>query len=150
MFQIILPIGVGILALGFGAILGYYARQSIARRQVDNIETTLQRRISQVKKETDEMIVGAQEKASQIIERTKQDVSLQKQELFKTEKLLLKKESVLAEKSSKIEEDEKEFQQRVEKLKQIKAEIELAKEKIISDLERVSILTKDQSKKELL
>jgi ribonucrease Y len=150
MFQIILPIGVGILALGFGAILGYYARQSIARRQVDNIETTLQRRISQVKKETDEMIVGAQEKASQIIERTKQDVSLQKQELFKTEKLLLKKESVLAEKSSKIEEDEKEFQQRVEKLKQIKAEIELAKEKIISDLERVSILTKDQAKKELL
>ena len=78
---------VGVLALSVGSILGYFARQSIARKKADTIEITLQKRIAQVKKEADDILFRAKEKANQFIDRTKRDVVSQKQEIFKTETL---------------------------------------------------------------
>jgi membrane protein DedA with SNARE-associated domain len=60
MYQLLLVI-LGFLGLIVGAVLGYFARQSIARKRVDKIETTLQRRISQVKKEADDILLRATE-----------------------------------------------------------------------------------------
>lgn len=139
-----------VLVLSIGAILGYFARQSIARKKADTIETTLKKRISQVKKESDEIISKAKQKASQIIDKTKKDISSQKQDLFKTEKLLLRKENLLSEKSSSLEEKEKDFQEKVERLKEIKKSLEDIKKRTLSDLEKVSGLNKEQAKKELL
>jgi len=85
----------GSLALVVGAVLGYYARQSIARKRADTIETTLQKRVAEVKKETEEMQIRSQEKASQIIEQAKREINNQKQEIFKTEKLLMKRENMI-------------------------------------------------------
>ncbi|KPJ55049.1 ribonuclease [Parcubacteria bacterium DG_72] len=141
---------VGVFALSFGAILGYFARQSIARKKADTIETTLQKRIAQVKKEADDILFKAKEKANQFIDRTKRDIVAQKQEIFKTEKLLLKKENILTEKSASLEEKEKDLGLKVEKLKEIKANLEELKQKAIDNLEKMSGLSKDQAKKELL
>jgi len=140
----------GVLVLSIGAILGYFARQSIARKKADTIETTLKRKISQVKKESEEILSRAKEKAAQLIDKTKRDIASQKQELFKTEKLLLKKENILTEKNSVLEEKEKDFQEKVKRLKEIKKGLEDLRQKAISDLERISGLSKNQAKKELL
>jgi len=140
----------GVLVLSVGAILGYFARQSIARKKADTIETTLKRRISQVKKESEEILSRAKEKANQFIDKTKKDISSQKQELLKAEKLLLRKENILTEKDSVLEEKEKDFQEKVERLREIKKGLEDLKQKAISDLERVSGLSRDQAKRELL
>ncbi|MDP2909708.1 MAG: ribonuclease Y [bacterium] len=141
---------VGLIALGIGAVLGYYARQSIARKKADKIETTLQKRAAEVKKETEEMLSSASEKSTQLLEQTKKEVALQKQEIFKTEKILLKRETMLAERISNLEDKEKEFNQRVDKLKDIKAGLEEMKQKSISELERISGLSKEQGKREIL
>jgi len=140
----------GVLVLSIGAILGYFARQSIARKKADTIETTLKRKISQVKKESEEILSRAKEKAAQLIDKTKRDIASQKQELFKTEKLLLKKENILTEKNSVLEEKEKDFQEKVKRLREIKKGLEDLRQKAISDLERISGLSKNQAKKELL
>jgi ribonuclease Y len=140
----------GVLALSVGATLGYFARQSIARKKADTIETTLQKRIAQVKKEADDILLKAKERANQFIDKTKRDVAAQRQEIFKTEKLLLKKENILTEKSSSLEEKEKDLNQKVEKLREFKANLEELKEKAIDSLERISGFSKDQAKKELL
>ena len=149
MWQIAIVL-VGVLALSIGAILGYFARQSIARKKADTIEVTLQKRIAQVKKEADDILFKAKEKANQFIDRTKRDIVAQKQEIFKTEKLLLKKENILTEKSSSLEEKEKDLGLKVEKLKEIKANLEELKQKAIDNLEKLSGFSKEQAKKELL
>ncbi|MBU2635093.1 ribonuclease Y [Patescibacteria group bacterium] len=141
---------IGLLALAVGSILGYFARQSIARKRADTIETTLRKKITQVKKDADEITSRAKEKAKQIIEGTKRDVGSQRQEIFKAQKLLLKRENLLTERVSNLERKEKEFRQKVEKLREIKAGLEDLRQQSLKDLERVSNLSKQEAKKELL
>jgi len=141
---------VGVITLGIGSVLGYFARQSIARRKADTIEITLQRKISQVKKDTQDLISKAKEKATQIIEKTKEDTGAQRQEFFKAERLLLRRENVLGEKVSNLEEKEKEFREKVEKLREIKTALEGLKQQTLKSLERVSGLSRKEAKEELL
>jgi ribonuclease Y len=138
------------VALGGGAVLGYFARQSIARRKADTIETTLQKKISQVKKNAEEIILKAEEKAAQVLGKTKKDIETQRRELFEAERLSLKREKILGERSSRLEEKEKEFQEKVDKLKEIKAALEKLKQEALDDLEKISKLPREEAKKELL
>jgi len=128
--NIFVSVLIAVLAIAVGAVLGYFARQSIARKQADNIETTLQKRVSQVKKETDEMLAEAKKKADQLIESTNKETEAQKREIFNTERVLLKRENILGERISNLEEKENEFRQKVEKLKEVKASLETLREEV--------------------
>jgi len=149
MYQFILLLA-GVFALVIGAALGYFARQSIARKKADTIETTLQKKISQVKKDAEEITSRAREKAVQIIEKTKRDVTSQRQELFSAEKLLLKRQNTLEGRILNLEEKERKFCEKVEKLKKIKEALEDLKQGTLKNLERISGLSKEEAKKELL
>ena len=133
-----------------GSVLGYLARQSIARKKRDSIEMVLQRKISQVKKESEEIIIRAEDKAAQLVNRTKKDLESQRRRIFETEDLLFKREKVLGERTSVLEEKEKEFRQKVERLKEIKESLEGLKQEAIQKLEKVSSLSREEAKKELL
>lgn len=143
-------VSVGFLALAIGSVLGYFARQSIARRKADTIEITLRKKISQVKKGAEEITLKAKEKASQIIEEAKRDVQGERREIFKGQKLLMKRENVLAERTSTLEQKESEFREKVDKLKEVKAALEDLKQQALKDLEKIANLSKEQAKKELL
>jgi len=149
MYQFILLLA-GVFALVIGAALGYFARQSIARKKADTIETTLQKKISQVKKDAEEITSRAREKAVQIIEKTKRDVTSQRRELFSAEKLLLKRQNTLEGRILNLEEKERKFCEKVEKLKKIKEALENLKQGTLKNLERISGLSKEEAKKELL
>lgn len=141
---------VGVAALVLGSVLGYFARQSIARRRADTIETTLKKKISQVKKNAEEIISKAEEKASQVLNKAKKDIGGQRREFFEAERLSLRREKILGERSSKLEEKEKEFQQKVEKLKEVKAALEKLRQEALNNLQRISRLPREKAKKELL
>ena len=149
MEQIIL-LFVGVIALLFGSILGYLTRRSIARKQSDTIEVALQKKIAQAKQETEEILLKAEEKAAQIINKAKKDVEVQKRRLFETENLLLGKEKILNEKSAVLDEKEKEFRDKTEKLKEIKSSLDDLREEATKKLENIAKLSKDEAKKELL
>jgi len=145
-----IPLFVGIFALAVGAILGYYARQSIAKRDYGTIEAKIQKKISQVKAESEKLITEAKEKASQILEGAKKEVEKRQKELFQTEQLLLKREHILDEKTSSFEEKEKEFRQKVQTLKGIKENLETLRKEALENLERITKLSREEAKKELL
>jgi ribonuclease Y len=138
------------VCLGIGSILGYWARQSIAKKQAGTIEAKLQKKILKAKEDSDLMLAEAKTKASQAIESAKKEISNRQHELFKTERLLLKKEDILDQKLSGFEKDQKELQEKVEKLKTIKESLENLRQEAIGNLERVADLSKEQAKKELL
>ena len=144
------PLLASLISLAVGSILGYYARQSIARRRSDVIELTLRKKISQVKKNADEIILKAKEKAGEIISSAKEEIANQRRELFNAERTLIRRENILSKKVADFETKEGEFQQKVEKLKEVKAEIEKMKKEAIKQLEKISNLPREKAKKELL
>jgi ribonuclease Y len=149
MNQLILLI-VGILTLSIGSVLGYFARQSIAKKQVGTLEEKIQTRVSQAKSEAQNILTGAKEKASQVLEKTKKEIDQRQQELLKNERSLFRREENLDNKFQLLEDQEKEFQQKVKKLKGIKENIESLRAKASENLERISELSKEEAKKELL
>jgi len=141
---------VGVLCLAFGSILGYYARQSIVKKIEGTIEAKLHKRVMQARKESEEILNQAREKANQIITKTEGETQERRQELFKTERLLVKREHILDEKIFSFEKKEKEFGEKVEKLKEIKERLERLKEETGKNLERIAGLGKKEAKEELL
>ena len=57
-----IPLIVGIFALFIGSVLGYYARQSIAKRDYKTIEARLHKKVSKAK-----------DKAEQILDKAKKE-----------------------------------------------------------------------------
>jgi ribonuclease Y len=144
------PLIVGILSLSIGSILGYYARQSIAKRSWKTIESRIQKRITKVKSEAEKILSQAEREASRILEKTERGTSERRKNILRAEKILLKRENVLDRKISDLEKNQKEFQEKVAKLKKIKESLEGVRAETLEKLEKVSGLSRKEAKKELL
>jgi ribonuclease Y len=140
----------GFLSLALGAVLGYYTRQSIAKKRAGTIEARIEKKILQAKTQTDEMIKEAKLKVSQILESGKKQEDERRQELMQTERLLLKRENVLDGKISNFERKEAEFQEKADKLRKIKEGLEGLQQEAVKKLESLSKMSKEEAKKELL
>lgn len=138
------------ICLSAGSVLGYFARQSIARKKIGSIEEVLQKKISQVKLQSEEMVTKAKQKATEILSKAQTEENQRNQELSKTQQLLLEREKLINKKFSELEERREELQQKVEKLKKIKSGLEKLRIEAIKSLERISGLSKLRAKKELL
>jgi ribonuclease Y len=139
-----------VISLIIGSILGYYARQSIARKQIGTIEERIQKKISQTRVEAQKILTEAKDKTTQILENTKKEIDQRQRELLRNERFLLKREETLDNKLQALDGQEREFQQKVKKLKIIKENLESLKIETLENLERVSNLSKEEAKKELL
>jgi len=103
---------VGLFALALGSILGYYARQSIAKKKAGTIEQTLQKRLQKAKETADSILSEAKEKSQKILEATKEETSQRHSELLRTERLLLKREHILDQKFLILNSNRKSFRKR--------------------------------------
>ena len=149
MDQLILLI-VGVVTLGIGAVLGYYARQSIAKKQIGTIEAKIQQKISQCKEEAELIFNEAKQKANQILESAKREETRLRQRIFKTEQLLLRRENILDSKLFNLEKREKELFEKAQKVKTLKEALESLRQEALGNLERISGLSKEAAKVELL
>ena len=140
---------VGILALVVGSILGYFARQSIAKKQIGSIEERLQKKVSQAQNEAESILREAKGKALKILDGASSQDTKRRQEFLDTERMLLKREHNFGEKLAQFEVKEREFSGKVEKLKHIKEELEGLRSDALNKLEKISKISKEEAKKEL-
>jgi len=145
-----ISLGVAVISLAIGSILGYFARQSIARKEAGSIEEKLHQRVSRAKAESDGILDKAKKKALEIATKVQEEESQRRKELSRTQQFLLRREDILNDRLSGLETNEKEFRQKVEKLKKVKGNLESLKEEALKKLEKISGLNKLQAKKELL
>jgi ribonuclease Y len=139
-----------VISLAIGSVLGYLARQSIARRTIGSIEEKLEKMVLQAKAEADQILADAKARAQRALETTQKEIEQRRQEVFKAESLLLKRESLLEERIGQLEKREEEFSQKVERLREIKKNIEDLEVKTRAELERVAGLNGRDAKRELL
>ncbi len=145
----IISLFVGILFLFIGSILGYYARQSIARKKLGTIEEKLKKRLDETKKEQERILSETTERAKEIIEASRKEEGETRRELIKDERLLLKRENTADARFQVLEKREDEFRREVGKLKEIKVRLEGLRQEAINKLETVSQFSKEEAKKEL-
>lgn len=141
---------VGVVALSVGAILGYYARQSIAKKQAGTLEAKLQKKVLKAKQDAELILSEAKQKSQQVLERTQKEIDDRRSEVLKTERLLLKRENILDQKLSTFEKNQKAFEIKVEKLKTIKESLESLKQEAMNNLEKIANLSREEAKKELI
>ncbi|MEK7665168.1 MAG: ribonuclease Y [Patescibacteria group bacterium] len=138
------------LCLIFGSILGYYVRQSIAKRRAGTLEAKLQKRVLQVKEETSLAIKKAEAKASEIIDKAQKETDERRREFLKAQQLLLNREKLLDTRIASFEEKEAELKEKGEKLKEIKKELDKLRSQAEEKLEKVANFSREDAKKELL
>jgi len=142
--------GAAALALIAGAVLGYYLRQSIAKKRAGTLEAKLQKKLVDVKEETSQMIKSAEKKSAEIVDRAQRDIDERRREFLKAQEVLLNRENLLATRISDFEGKEKELQDKVEKLKTIKEDLDNLRKEAEEKLEKVADLSREDAKKDLI
>ena len=150
MNSLVLFIGSVFGALALGSVMGYYARQSIAKKQQGTIESKLQKRISQVKQEAEEIINKARQQAVRITSDNQREFDSRRRELLKTEQLLFKREHALDQKMSSFEQKEEDFEDKLQKVREVKERVEGLREEAEKKLEIVAKLSEKEAKKEMM
>jgi ribonuclease Y len=150
MEQNIIYIIIGVVTLMAGSVIGYYVRQSIAKRRAGTLEAKLEKKVAQVKEETSAMIKKAEQKSSDITEKAEKEIDQRRKEFLKSQEILLSREKLLEDKIDAFEKKENELREKVEKLKLIKEDLEKLRLEAESKLEKVAMLSREDAKKELL
>ena len=145
-----LLIGAAIISLFVGGVVGYYIRQSIARKRAGTIEAELQKKIAQTRQIAEEIMAKAKEKAEEIEKKTSTDLEERQKVVIKAENRLFKKEEEIEVKDKQSEEKEKEAVEKLEKVKQIREDLDRLRVESIQKLEKIAGLNKEQAKVELL
>jgi len=138
------------VSLIIGAVAGYYIRQSIVKKRKGTIEAKLQKKVSQTKQETEEMVSSAKAEARKVLSDAQQEREERRRELSKTEQILLKREQLLDEKLSAFEVKENDFENKLKKLKEARERIVQMKDEVQKRLEGLSQLSEKQARDLLL
>jgi len=146
--QVILVI-VGTVSLAFGSTLGYLARQSIAKRRAGTVEQKLQKKVTEAKTESEEILSKAQGKAREVVDAAKEQEEERRQAFLKTEQLLLKREATLEKRNAEFEDKEDTLRGKADRLQEIEKELEGAQEKVSKKMEEIADLTREDAKKEI-
>jgi ribonucrease Y len=139
--------GVGLLAVG--AFLGYLARQSIARHQIDTAEARIEKLLSDAKSKEQDILLKAKNEAIRLLEEAKREEKEGRQELKRFEDRLIRREEHIEQKTNELTAAEEQLRARVAKVKQVKEEVEALKEKELKELERVADMSKEGAREEI-
>ncbi len=141
---------VGIIGLVAGTFLGYFARQSIAKKQIGTLEERIQKRTAEAQKQAETIVARANQQSSEILKKARQEEEQRRKELLKTERYLLDRENHLQEKVIEADNKEKLIYQKAEEVKTLKEKLSELISQEISKLENIAKLNQEQAKKELL
>ncbi len=143
-------LAVALIAVGAGFVIGYFLRKKLAQAQANSIEARAERMLIEAKTKQQEFILEAKEKAVKIIEEAKREEKQTRQELHSEKQRLEKRETMFDQKLLEFQDTQTKLQEKVERVKQIKQEIENLKLQEMEKLQVVANMTNEEAKMELL
>ena len=138
------------LYVGLGALGGYIIRQQLAQKQANSIEAKLKERIEKVKEEAKKLILDAKDKSANIIKSTEEKERKHKDQLTKLEERLLHREDTLDKRQDELAQKEEHNKQVAQQLQELKEQIEGLKEESLRQLEKITHLTPEEAKEEII
>jgi ribonuclease Y len=141
---------VGISSLAVGSVLGYLARQSIAKKQLDTAEGKVSKMMADAEAEAQSVLLSAKNKAVETLEEAKKDEKKRQEQIFRLEKRIEAREETLDKKLDEVERGRNLLIKKAEEIKRIRKEAESARQEQLRRLEKVAGLSKEDAKKVLL
>ena len=138
-----------ILAL-IGASFGYLTRQIIAKRQEGSAEAKINKLLAEAKQAADSIAEKARKEADALRTTARQEEKEKQDILLDRERRTLKREEDLDKKDASIRSQGEELERKEQEVVARKAQLEELTQKHIAELERVSGLSRDGAKAELL
>ncbi|MBI4137929.1 MAG: ribonuclease Y [Candidatus Sungbacteria bacterium] len=147
-FVSFLPLGLMFLAAGIAA--GYVARQAVARRQQDSVETRIKKILEDSRAQSKELLLDAKEKAAKILDEAKTEEKDRTQQIRRLEERLIQRETTTDRRAQVLEKSERELQDRVVRVKTFKEELEQARAQVDKELERTAGLSREDAVREII
>jgi ribonuclease Y len=138
------------LALSGGAILGYYVRQTVAKKQLGTAEGRALRIIEEADEKAKDMVLESKSKAVGILEEAKKKEQERENQIIRSEERLEKREELLDKKTEEIERARGILEKKAEEIRAIKKDAEEARKQELKRLEKIAGLSKESAKKVLL
>ena len=141
---------IGFLGLVIGAFLGYYTRQTIAKKQLNTAEGKASKMIEEAEKSAQELLLDAKSKAVNILEEAKKQEQERENQIMRLEERLDKREETLERKINEIEKEQNILRKKADEIRQIRKEAEEARRQELKRLEKIAGLSKEEAKKVLI
>lgn len=138
------------VALTIGAGLGYFARQSIAKKQINTAEAKTTKMVNDAKAEAKEILLTARTKVVKALEEIKNTEKESQRHLERLEVKIDQREKSLDISIQNLKKDRQEINEKLQKIKQIKGEIEALKEQGMQILEKTANFSQEEAKEKLL
>lgn len=139
-----------VLAGLIGTAFGYFLRWIISLGKRGSMELEIKQMMLEAREESKKIKEDAEQKADEIIEERKQELKSREDQIKKNEDRLIKKEDLLDNRQVDIDKEVESIKIKVEEIKEIRKKAEELDEKKREELERVSGLSSEDAKKELI
>lgn len=139
-----------VLTLAAGSILGYYARQTIAKKQLHTAEGKASKIVDEAEKKSQEILIESKNKAVNILEEAKKKEQERENQIMRMEDRLGKREEVIDKKMAEVERGRNLLEKKAEEIRKIRKEAEEARKQELRRLEKIAGLSKEAAKKILL
>lgn len=149
MLQYFIPL-ISFVALGLGVAIGYILRKQLAQGQVNSLEAKAQRILTEAKAKEQELLLKAKEKAIKVIDDAKREEEGIRKELRAIQERLEKREGMFDQKLLEFDEKQVRLGAREKEVEDIKAAILKTREDAIATLQKLSGLSTEEAKTELL
>lgn len=145
---IVILIGVGVLLLGVG--IGYYLRVVVALGKRKSIEIDIKQMMVGAKEEAQKITGEAKNKVEKRLAELKEEEKKKEEEFKETEKRLIKKDEFLDVRQVEMNKEVENIKLKVEEIKKIQERVTGIEAEKRVELERVSKLTEEEAKEELM
>lgn len=137
-------------ALIIGLLIGYFVRRLIVAGRVNSLEQTLKLQTEGAKTEAKKILLEAKDKAAEFLDESKKEERERREQIARSEERLLKREEAIEKQLREIGFRDTELKGELTKLGVLKEETNSLRSKALTELERVTGLSTEEAKKELL
>jgi len=139
-----------IISLAIGAAVGYYYCRNLSGRKMKDAEAQAEDIIAKAEARSKEMEVQAKEQALRLRNEAEKEIQRKRQEIERQEERVQKRQESLDVRLENIDRKERNLNKRQSQIDKRANELEKLNEERLAELERVSSMTQEEAKQELL
>ncbi|MEM7028544.1 MAG: ribonuclease Y [Chloroflexota bacterium] len=145
---LLILVALACLAIGGGA--GYYGRQRLVDSKIKSVEAQVQEMLADAKATKTELLVEAKEENLKLKEETERELQKRQNRLNQREERLQKRQESLDKRLDNLEKRERNQNKRQSSLDKRASDLEDIESRQLAELERVSSMSQDEAKDEIL
>ncbi len=148
--EIVITIVIGLVGVAAGFAAGYFYQRNVAEKSIQAAELQSSQIISKAEADSKDLAVQAKEEALKLRNQAEKDIARKRKDVDRQEERLQKRQESSDKRLETLERRERTLNKRQSQIDRKANEIDQLNEQRLAELERVSAMTRDEAKKELL